>query len=239
MSRVKAIAAAGSASLIAIALLFAPAAAQTAHKARPAAAASGRAVDAFTPAVSDPRLAAALARRGARLNSGFRFTPATTSPERSQAIRIAVRGRAEAPDTVRTVLQTASVSPVTAITPSSYNLGVSLGWRRFAIAGDVGQADGGVIPGRREAAQVGMSYRANARLTGRVAVAAERAEGNQRLVADDEAYSLDVGGAFTIARNIDVTAGARYRIARDRLEPLSRDERRDSQAVYVGTAFRF
>ena len=84
-----------------------------------------------------------------------------------------------------------------------------------------------------------MSYRANRRLTGRVAVAAERDEGAQRLVADDEAYSLDVGGAFSIARNVDVTAGARYRIARDRLEPLSRDERRDSQAVYVGTAFRF
>jgi hypothetical protein len=84
-----------------------------------------------------------------------------------------------------------------------------------------------------------MTYRATNRLTGRVAVAAERAEGNQRLVASDEAVSVDVGGAFTIARNIDVTAGARYRISRDRLEPLSRDERRDSQAVYVGTAFRF
>ena len=241
MSRVKSIAAAGSASLIAIALFFAPASAQIAqHKAsRPAAASNGRAVDAFTPAVSDPRLAAALARRGARLNSGFRFTPASATPERSQAVRVAIRGRADAPDTVRSVLQTAATSPVTAITPSSYNLGVSLGWRRFAIAGDVGQADGGVIPGRREAAQVGMSYRANSRLTGRVAVAAERAEGPQRLVADDEAVSLDVGGAFTIARNIDVTAGARYRIARDRLEPLSREERRDSQAVYVGTAFRF
>jgi len=221
--------------------MFAPALAQSAHQkaARPSAAASGRPVDAFTPAVSDPRLAAALARRGARLSSGFRFTPANAAPERSRAVRIAVRGRADAPDTVRSIVQTASASPVTAITPSSYNLGVSLGWRRFAIAGDVGQAEGGVIPGRREAAQVGMTYRANRRLSGRVAVAAERAEGNQRLVAADEAYSLDVGGAFTIARNIDVTAGARYRIARDRLEPLSREERRDSQAVYVGTAFRF
>ena len=95
------------------------------------------------------------------------------------------------------------------------------------------------MPGRSEAAEVGMSYRANRRLTGRVAVAAERAEGTQRLLRDDEAYSVDVGGAFSIARNVDVTAGARYRIARDRIEPMSRDERRDSQAVYVGTAFRF
>ena len=84
-----------------------------------------------------------------------------------------------------------------------------------------------------------MSYRATRRLTGRVAVGAERAEGGQRIIAEDQAYSLDVGGAYSIARNVDVTAGARYRISRDRLDPLSRDDRRDSQAVYVGTAFRF
>ena len=74
---------------------------------------------------------------------------------------------------------------------------------------------------------------------GRVAVAAERNEGTQRILAEDEAYSLDVGGAYSIARNIDVTAGARYRISRDRLEPLAGAARRDSQAVYIGTAFRF
>ena len=241
MSRVRAIAGAGSASLVAIALLLAPAVAQTGSrdKAPRAAASSGRAIDAFTPAVSDPRLAAALARRGTRISSGFRFTPATTTPERNRSVRVAVRSSVDAPEAVRRVVETAAASPVTAITPSSYNLGVSLGWRRFAIAGDVAQSEGGAIPGRREAAQVGMSYRANSRITGRVAVAAERAEGVQRLVADDEAYQLDVGGAYSIARNIDVTAGARYRIAHDRLETLARDERRDSQSVYVGTAFRF
>ena len=132
-----------------------------------------------------------------------------------------------------------SASAVTAITPSSYNLGVSLGWRRFAISGDVAQADAGLIAGTRESAQVGISYRATRRITGSVAVAAERAQGAQRILAEDQAYSLDVGGAYSIARNIDVTAGARYRIARDRLEPLARDDRRDSQAVYIGTAFRF
>jgi hypothetical protein len=234
--KLQAIAAVGSASLIAIALLLAPASAQTSRtKARPAAAQNGRPAGAFTPAVSDPRLAAALARRGTRLNNEFRFTPA--SPERSQALRVAVRGRASR--TADPMVLAAPAAPVTAITPSSYNLGVSVGWRRFAVSGDVSQANGGAIPGRRDAAQVGMSYHANPRLTGRVAVAAERNEGAQRLVAPAESYSLDVGGAFSIARNVDVTAGARYRIARDRLEPVSRDERRDSQAVYVGTAFRF
>ena len=128
---------------------------------------------------------------------------------------------------------------VTAITPVSYTLGASVGWRRFAITSDVSESTGGVLPGSRNSAEVGLSYRATRRITGRVAVAAERTEGAQRLVADDEAYQVDVGGAYSIARNVDVTAGARYRIARDRLEPLQRDYRRDSQAVYIGTAFRF
>ena len=166
-------------------------------------------------------------------------SPRDASAERSRAVRVAIRARANTPAEPRAASCRLFESPVMAITPSSYNLGVSLGWRRFAVSGDVAQSEGGVVPGRREAAQVGMSYRANRRLTGRFAVAAERAEGTQRLLTEDEAVSVDVGGAFSIARNIDLTAGARYRIARDRVEPLSRDERRDSQAVYVGTAFRF
>ena len=238
MKKVRAIAAAGSASLIAIALLMAPAAQGFQRKAaRPAA--NARPVGAFTPAVSDPRLAAALARRGTRINNDFRFTPAASAAERNR-VRVAVRARADTPaEGGRGVIAASSATPINAITPSSYNLGVSVGWRRFALSGDVAQSDGGSVPGRREAAQVGVSYRATPRLSGRVAVAAERSDGAQRLMLDDEAYSLDVGGAFSIARNVDVTAGARYRIARDRLEPLSRDERRDSQAVYIGTAFRF
>ncbi|MGQ0559795.1 MAG: hypothetical protein ACT4OE_09455, partial [Sphingosinicella sp.] len=196
--------------------------------------AAGRPIGAFTPAVSDPRLAAALARRGSRPNLDFRFTPAT--PDR---VNVAVRaGSGNATPGGRGTAAAAG-APVTAITPSSYNLGVSLGWRRFVVSGDVAESTGGILPGRREQAQVGFGYRANRQITGRVAVAAERNLGSQRLVADDEAYSLDVGGALRIARNVDVTAGARYRIARDRLESLAGEQRHDSQTVYVGTAFRF
>lgn len=227
-----------------MALLLAPALAATTaarNSARPApATAQARPVGAFTPAVSDPRLAAVLARSGQAPNAGFRFTPASASSDRSRAVRVAIRARATTPaEAARDIFAAAPPAPVTAITPSSYNLGVSLGWRRFAVSGDIAQTEGGVMPGRRDSAQVGVSYRANRRITGRVAVAAERAEGTQRIVAEDEAYSLDVGGAYSIARNIDLTAGARYRISRDRLDTIARDERRDSQAVYIGTAFRF
>ncbi len=239
MRTLRAIGTAGSASLLAIALLLTPALAASTQRTkanRPATSLGNRPVGAFTPAVSDPRLAAALARRGTSINSDFRFTPAA-SGERNRGLRVAVRARSSAPIETAAVSLPVAASPIAAITPSSYNLGVSLGWRRFAVTGDVAQADGGLITGTRESAQVGMSYRATRRLTGRVAVGAERADGS-RVVQEDEAYSVDVGGAFSIARNIDVTAGARYRISRDRLDPL-REAQRDSQAVYVGTAFRF
>jgi hypothetical protein len=239
----RAIGTAAGVSLVAITLMLAPAwAASGARSQQQARAVSfaGRPVGSFTPAVSDPRLAATLARR--RLGSTgteFRFTPTSAFGDRSRGLRVAVRARQTTPAQASRDAGPASSSAVTAITPSSYNLGVSVGWRRFAVSGDVAQADNGLIAGIRESAQVGMSYRATRRLTGRVAVGAERAQGGQRIIAEDQAYSLDVGGAYSISRNVDLTAGARYRIARDRLDPLSRDDRRDSQAVYVGTAFRF
>lgn len=241
MKSLRAIGMAGSASLLAMALLLAPAMAANPLRTKANSSSTslgGRPVGAFTPAVSDPRLAAALARRGTNLNSDFRFTPAT-SGERGRGIRVAVRSGVATPADSTRAAAAAAASPVSAITPSSYNLGVSLGWRRFAVTGDVAQSDNGLVAGTRESARVGMSYRATRNLTGRVAVGAERNEGAQRLINGDQAVSVDVGGAFSIARNVDVTAGARYRIARDRLEPIAGDRSRDSQAVYVGTAFRF
>lgn len=242
MTGLRAIAAAGGVSLTAIALLLAPALGATTQRNkgnRPVSALNARPIGTFTPAVSDPRLAALLARRGSGLNGDFSFTPASTSGDRSRRVQVAIRARAVTMADAQRATGPTSATPVTAITPSSYNLGVSVGWRRFAISGDLAQSDAGLIQGTRESAQLGMSYRATRHLTGRVAVAAERAQGDQRLLVEDQAVQLDVGGAYSIARNVDVTAGARYRIARDRVEPLAGDDRRDSQAVYVGTAFRF
>ena len=49
---------------------------------------------------------------------------------------------------------------------------------------------------------------------------------------------MDVGGAYNISRNIAVTGGVKYKIEREQLATV-RDQRRDSQAVYVGTAVKF
>jgi hypothetical protein len=236
---------AGGVSLLALAMA-APGEgiAQRGDTARSALPRPERPIGSFTPAVRDPRLAAELARRGH--GASFQFTPATTAQtERRRDVRVAVRVRPGvlAPERARPIVpgvaaavETASGTP---ITPSTYNLGVAVGWRRFAITGDSSTTSGGAGGGGRETSRIGVEYRTTPRATARVQVAAEKAEGVQQIVGEDRALSLDVGGSYSIARNIDVTGGVRYRVSRDRIEPLARDERRDSQAVYIGTAIRF
>lgn len=191
----------------------------------------------YTPAAADPRLAAALARSG--LNSaGFRFTPAASADGKARAVTVAVRARRGSGEIAPDRVASAQTATNIGIAPVAYNLGVGVGWKRFALAGDVSRIDTGVLPGGREAVDVGVSYNASKWST-RVQVAAERPMSTlPRTITGGESVSLDVGGSYRITRNLDVTAGVRYKSERDRLQQVE-DPRRDSQAVYVGTAFRF
>jgi hypothetical protein len=191
----------------------------------------------FTPAVANPRLAAEFARRGLQPGS-FRFTPASASPDKSKAVRVAVRARATTAAQAARTQADAPEATLTSLTPAAYNLGVSVGWKSFALSGDVAKVQGGPIPGGREAAEIGLSYNLK-KFTGRVDVGAERTEPTHlRIVPQEQSYSVGVGGSYRLTRNLDVTGGVRYKIQEDRLQPLA-DNRRDSQAVYIGTAFRF
>ena len=194
-------------------------------------------ISAFTPAMADPRLAAAFAGR-APSAADFKFTPAASKGRPSQ-LRVAIRARTTASGRPADIAGTTSASPIGALTPASYNLGVAVGWRRFAVSGDVAKVKA-VNPalGGREGALVGVSYSLK-KFTGRVAVGADRSDGRQApVLADTRNYSLDLGGAYSITRNIAVTGGVRYKVERDKLSSIA-DTRRDSQAVYVGTAFKF
>jgi len=216
-------------------LLLTPAFAAADSKKRPPAVSfSASPGFGFTPASADPRLAAAFSGRTPAM-SDFKFTPAAAKGRPSQ-VRVAIRARASSPEQLAT---SGSASPVSALAPVSYNLGVAVGWRRFAIAGDVGKVrpSGSPIDGR-ESATLGVSY-SLPRFTGRVAVSADRSEGRAvPALRSPDNYSLDVGGSYDLSRRISVTGGVRYKIERDRLSALS-DDRVDSQAVYVGTAFKF
>jgi hypothetical protein len=223
-------------ALAAAGLVLTPAFAAGETKRRPpAVSVSFDPVATFTPATADPRLAAAFAGRSGSL-SDFKFTPAAAKGRPSQ-VRVAIRARADTADTQ--VADASALSSISALTPASYNLGVAVGWRRFAVAGDVAKTkDANSALGGRESAALGVSYSLS-RFTGRVAVGAERGDGRALApLRKADNYSLDVGGAYSLTRNIALTGGVRYRIDRERLSAL-KDDRRDSQAVYVGTAFKF
>lgn len=234
----------GLASLAALSLVLSPAVAapgQSRGKARSSRLSliGLNGLGSFTPAVADPRLAAAFARRGAS-RAEFSFTP-SSKPGGRRAIRVAVRARAATQTALargQNMTASAASADISAFAPSAYNLGVAVGWKSFALSGDVAKLDTGLAPGGREAAEVGLSYNLK-QFTGRVQLGADRVDSRTpRLIANDINYSVDVGGSYKVARNLELTGGLRYKIESDRLAPLS-DTRRDSRAVYLGTAFKF
>jgi len=224
---------AGAVGAVALLVLPAVATAKPDAKRPPAISLSFDRVGSFTPATADPRLAAAFANRGNSLTD-FKFTPAAPKGRPSQ-VRVAIRTRASAAPAIDGGSPT-----VGALTPASYDLGVSVGWRRFALTGDVARTrTASLALGGRETAVVGVNYSLNRRITGRVAAVAERDDGTQvPALGQEKAYALDVGGAVALTRSIALTGGVRYKVDRDRQSAL-KDDRRDSQAVYVGTAFKF
>lgn len=218
-------------------LVLSPALAASTAKKRPAAVSlTADPVFAFTPANGDPKLAASLQEKGLSLTD-FKFTPAPAKGRPSQ-IRVAIR--APAAVSKRALADANAAAPaINSLTPVSYNLGVGVGWKRFGLAGDVSKVKAAdLAQGGRESAVVGVSYSLK-KFTGRLAVGAERGSGNALpALRKDDKVALDVGGSYSLSRRVALTGGVRYQIERDPMAAI-RDTRRDSQAVYVGTAFKF
>lgn len=225
----------GCVATAACALAFAPAIAASVKPAKqrpPAISLSAPgSLGSFTPAAANPRLAAVF--NGASINGGtFRFTPASSASNR-RGVRVAVRARA----TTKEEAQRLAASPAPGIAPTAYNLGVAVGWKRFALSGEVAKVESGLLPGR-EAVDVGVSYNAPKWST-RLQIGADRpTDARARMIGVDESVSADLSGSYAITRNLEVTGGVRYKSQRDRLLPIE-DDRRDSQAFYIGTAFKF
>lgn len=204
-------------------------------RAKPSAE-TGAGFGTFTPAAADPRLAAAFARSGLGTSNfaggAFRFTPAM--PTKGRAVTVAMRSRVVTKAEAGRNLAIASD-----IAPSAYSLGMSIGWKRFAISGDMSRTDGGLLPEGRESADIGLSYYGR-RWATKLDLAADRASGDRPAgVGIDDSWSLGLGTTYSLTHNLDVTGGVRYRAQREQFQSLVVDDRRDSQSVYLGTTFRF
>jgi hypothetical protein len=189
----------------------------------------------FAPVAADPRQAALFDRVGGGFaEPSYRFTPSGNSSKR--AVTVAIRARSNRPST-HSALVTNSSALSAGLAPSAYSLGASLGWKRFAISGDFAHIDGGVVPDSRNVADIGLSY-SGSKWSTRLLFGAERATSKAIIGGPDEAVSVDLGGSYSLTRNLQLSGGVRYKTQRDRFD-LTSDDRRDSQAIYIGTAFKF
>ena len=199
----------------------------------------------FTPAGGDSVLAQKFSATQMTPNARFPFTPASAGEGHSRTITVAARANSR--------LTAGAVSIRNAIAPSDvgtgkglrlaavdYRLTASKGWQDFALpkmqarAAKAPLSDLGKGGFRLdESVQKPSKFSTNIKLDQNKEMAPP-ARGNS--ASGD--YKLDVGGSFSISRKIDVTAGVRYASENDRVIPLS-DNRKDSEAVYVGTKIRF
>ncbi len=199
----------------------------------------------FTPASVDARLA----RLVGESNGSMRFTPAGAAAGQGRSITVAVRIDDETARamSVRSAIAAATdqlgTSPVE-IASTRYDLGIARGYQSFAQAKPAVMVTGAPI------ADIAMpdlaAYRPSpgvkdkpSRVTARIALDKDpklgRAEGTREALGDQ---TVDLAGAVRVTRNLDVTAGVRYSQDRDRIAPVA-DGQQDSQAVYLGTQFRF
>ncbi|MBU6268386.1 MAG: hypothetical protein KGN34_12655 [Sphingomonadales bacterium] len=220
----------------------------------PADAGTGNGPHRFAAGEIDPRLTSAMSGRTGR-GPLFRFTPAGLVMRADRAVTVAVRVDAATAReiTVRGIIPPSSSGAANSLTalriaPTAYNLGVSRGYQGFAhgaptlvgssgLGGDVKRIDMPDLSafGSAEGTQPG----APPRLAPHIALdERERAGRAPRTLESVGTQTVDLGGSYRVTRNIDVTAGVRYSRDRDRMQPIT-DGKTDSQAVFVGTQFKF
>lgn len=198
---------------------------------------------AFTPASVDPRLARQISVASLPKGQVFRFTPAGISTRSDRSVTVAVRVDAATARAITVRKELGPAAPVIAsinapvrIAPTAYNLGVARGYQNFSLAQDLRRIN---MPDLSTFSPGGGGRDEPSRFNPRLSLDAREKTGRSpRTFEAGGEQSVDVGGSLRVGRNLDVTAGVRYSQERDRLVPLT-DGKQDSQAVYVGTQFRF
>ncbi len=201
----------------------------------------------FSSGQIDPRLALAIAARQQAQGSLFRFTPAgiAARPDRSVTVAVNIDSAAARAIVVRASPDARGGTKIAGLplAPTAYNLGVSRGFQSFSPSGGTftlpsGDARRQALPDLSAFPRVETAGD-DSRLAPHIALGErERAGRAPRTLEGAGEQNIDVGGAYRLTRNLEVTAGVRYSQDRDRLKPTN-DAKSDSQAVFVGTQFHF
>ncbi|KMS62057.1 MULTISPECIES: hypothetical protein [Sphingobium] len=193
-------------------------------------------ISSFTPTTKDPRLAAAYARIAASASrQNFRFTPTSGSLSGQRSVTVMVR----ADNDLVTVSRT--LAPVD-IKPVAFSLNSAHNWRKFALPDSMGRKALDPVPVETmaDAKNFSLDQGKKDRFSTKVLIESRRDPATAvRNPNADKDYSLDLASSYSLTRNLNVTAGVRYNNSvAGRLTPMT-DDRQDSQAVYLGTVFKF
>lgn len=197
----------------------------------------------YTPASVDPAMARFVAKRGSEVQM-TRFTPAgmTQRPNRSLTVAVRVNKNEAHAASVRSAIATAKEQVAgLAVVPARYNLGVARDYQNFAkptpsarIKSDVSISDIAALT------PMPSVNKAPSRFAARIDMDQEQPTGAApRTLSALGDQMVGVAGSYRLTRNLDVTAGVRYSQDRDHLSPIAEPALKDSQAVYIGTQFRF
>ncbi len=176
----------------------------------------------------------------------FRFTPAGNANRPDRSVTVAVRVD---PQTAQEISVSAAHRPIAVIapgatplqiSPTAFTLGVSRGYHSFAQTlvppGDIHKPDMPDLASFRPGAAQDDDA---TRFSPKILLDQKQPTGRAPRTFAGTDELVDVGGSYSLTRNLNVTAGVRYSSQeRDRLRPLT-DKKKDNQAVYLGTQFRF
>ena len=205
----------------------------------------------FTPASSDPGVARIVAELSGGKTRFMRFTPAGSNDAGSRSVTVAVRVDQNLARTksVRSAASGNTEQRAAAaglrIAPTRYNLGLARGYQSFAKLAPISAplSDAGIPDLAAFEPSAGVRdkpsrFAARVQLEEGVPIAQAAAPLVRRSGQASADQTLDVAGSYRLTRNLDVTAGVRYSQERDGLLLPDIDEQ-DSQAIYIGTQFRF
>ncbi|PLK27901.1 hypothetical protein C0V78_09630 [Novosphingobium sp. TH158] len=206
---------------------------------RPVSLNERAAMGTITPASVDPALARQISVKSLPNGQMFRFTPAGIAGRPDRSITVAVRVDATTARAVNVrggLGDTSGAMSPLGIAPTAYNLGVARGFQGFTLPKDARRGEDQALNSFSLSAG---ARNAPSRFAPRIALDnRENAGRAPRTFEGNGEATVDLGGSYRLGKNLNVTAGVRYSQERDRLMPLT-DGRQDSQAVYVGTQFRF
>lgn len=199
----------------------------------------------FTPPVFDSKFSftapgkSAASARAQTIENAYNFTPSGRNNRKALTLGVTSRVVAPVTDTSRA----AAPSEFLVTTPAGYGVDLAVGWKGFAVSGGYSRVDAvapaSLNPVRREAVDVGVSYRFKSWKTS-FQLGAESG-GTLPLSplssAADRRYTAEVGAAYAVSPRLSLSGGVRAQTMQQ--APGVLDPNRIDSSVYLGSAFSF